>query len=89
VIECEPSARLDALIDATPAETAAEPSDVEPSKNSTVPVAEEGVTVAVIDALWPTTDGFGELVTEVVELPLVTVCEWAADVLPLKLASPA
>ena len=87
-MECEPSASPDLLIDATPAESAAEPSDVMPSKNSTVPVAAEGVTVAVSDALWPTTDGFGELVTDVVELPLVTECEWAADVLPLKLALP-
>jgi hypothetical protein len=51
-------------------------------------VAADGVTVAVSDTLWPTTDGFGELVTDVLELPELTVCECAADVLPLKLALP-
>jgi len=88
VIEWAPSARLEVLIAAEPAESAAVPRDVAPSKNSTVPVAEEGVTVAVSDTLWPTTDGFGELVTDVDDDAWFTVCECTADVLPLKLALP-
>jgi hypothetical protein len=73
---------------AEPDETGELPSDVAPSKNSTEPVAEAGVTVAVTVTPSPTTDGFGDDVTAVELDAAFTVCECAADVLPLKLASP-
>ena len=76
------------LVDAVPPLTGDVPSDVAPSKNWTVPVAVAGVTVAVTVTLWPTTDGFGDVVTAVVELAVFTVWVCAPDVLPLKLASP-
>ena len=44
--ECAPTERADVLVPALPPETAAVPSDVAPSKNSTVPVADAGATVA-------------------------------------------
>ena len=43
----EPTGSDDVPIEAAPPETGAVPSDVTPSKNSTVPLAEAGVTVAV------------------------------------------
>jgi hypothetical protein len=38
--------------------------------------------------LEPNVDGFGALVSDVLVLAWFTVCECAADVLPLKLAFP-
>jgi hypothetical protein len=61
---------------------------VAPSKNCTVPVAAEGVTVAVNSTFCPNVDGFGALASDVLELAVFTVWLWAADVLPLKLVSP-
>ncbi len=65
---------------------------VEPSKNTTVPVAETGVTFAVNVSESPNTDGLVPEVklSDVTEfaLGLFTVCENAKDVEPLKLASP-
>ena len=87
-MEWLPNASADVLIDAVPPLNGALPSDVAPSKNWTVPVAVAGVTVAVTVTLWPTTDGFGDVVTAVAELAVFTVWVCAPDVLPLKLASP-
>jgi hypothetical protein len=42
----------------------------------------------VIVTLSPTTDGFGDVVTAVVVLALLTVWLCAGDVLPLKLGLP-
>lgn len=65
---------------------------VEPSKNTTVPVAETGVTLAANVSELPKTDGLVPALklTDVTEFAfgLFTVCENAADVEPLKLASP-
>ena len=57
-----------------------EPSDVDPSKNSTVPVGVPEpppltLTVAVKVTDWPNTDGLAEEVTVVVLLALATVCD--------------
>jgi hypothetical protein len=87
-MEWLPSASDDVLSAALPLESGDVPSDVAPSKNSTLPVATDGVTVAVIVTLSPTTDGFGDVVTAVVVLALLTVWLCAGDVLPLKLGSP-
>jgi hypothetical protein len=76
------------LTDAVPPLTGELPSEVTPSKNSTEPVAEAGVIVAVTVAPSPTTDGFGDDVTAVELDAAFTMCECATDVLPLKLASP-
>src|SRR5206468_1235121 len=66
VSECAPSPSAAVLRTADPAETAAIPSDVAPSKNSTVPEGEPApgaltATVAVSATLWPTTEGSGAL----------------------------
>jgi len=93
VSECAPTASAEVLIAAEPAETGAVPSEVAPSKNSTVPGGEpapgaltDTVAVSVVD--WPNTVGFGALVSAVVVEAWLTVCGSAADVLPLKLALP-
>ena len=74
--------------------TDAEPREVMPSKNWTVPEGEpapgeptDTVAVSVVD--WVKNVGFGELVSDVAVEPWFTVCECAPDVLPVKLASPA
>ena len=87
-MEWLPSANAEVSLVATPPEIGDEPSDVAPSKNSMVPVAEDGVTVAVIVTLAPTSDGFGAVVTAVVVLAFVTECVCTADALPVKLAFP-
>ncbi len=87
-MEWLPTASDDVPSVATPLESDELPSDVAPSKNSTVPVAVDGVTVAVIVTPWPTTDGFGDVVTAVVVFAEFTVCVCAGDVLPLKLVAP-
>jgi hypothetical protein len=65
---------------------------VAPSRNTTLPVAEAGVTFAMKVSELPNTDGlFPALkLNDVVEfaLGLFTVCENAADVEALKFASP-
>ena len=87
-MEWLPTASKDVPSVDTPPESGELPSDEAPSKNSTLPVAAAGVTVAVSVTPWPTTDGFGDVVTAVVVLAVLTVWMCAADVLPLKLASP-
>jgi hypothetical protein len=62
------------------------------SRNVTVPVAVPvncGVTVAVKVTVWPNVEGLSELVTLLALVALFTVCVIAADVLPVKLLSPA
>jgi hypothetical protein len=93
VSECPPTASADVLSTAEPALTGAVPSDVTPSKNSTEPPGLPApgaftVTVAVIATLWPTTDGFGALVTAVDVEAWFTVCECAGDVLVTYVRSP-
>ena len=86
--EWPPTASDDVLIEAVPPLTGDVPSDVAPSKNCTVPVAPDGVTVAVSVTLVPNVDGFGALASDVLVLAWLTVCDCAVDVLPLKLAFP-
>ena len=64
-----------------------------PLRNVTVPVGVPApgavtVTVAVKRTLCPTADGFGDEVTLVLVLALLTTCETAVLVLVLKLALP-
>lgn len=63
-----------------------------PSKNVTVPVADDGVTPAVKVSEAPNTEGFVPEVRDRiivgVGLGLLTICDNAADVAPLKVASP-
>ena len=56
--------------------------------NVTVPVAAEGVTVAVKVTGDPYPDGFAEEATVVVLLALLTVCVNVEDVLLLSFESP-
>jgi hypothetical protein len=61
--------------------TGALPSDVAPLKNSTVPVAAAGVTVAVNVTGWPTVEVAGFTASVVVEFAFDTVWEIAVEVL--------
>ena len=70
------------------------PSVAAPSRKVTVPVGvpvpgATALTVAVKVTDCPNTDGFTDEVTVVELLALFTVCGMAAEVLELKLASPA
>ena len=61
---------------------------VEPSIKVTVPVADEGRTVAVTITVWPAPDGLAEELSIVVVLPGFTVCVKAAEVLAEVFGSP-
>ena len=89
-----PAIRADVLRLAVPLESAAVPSDVEPSKNSTLPVAVPApgaltATVAVKVTDWPNVLGLRLLATLVDVLACSTVWLEADDVLPAKLDAPA
>ena len=58
------------------------PSGVAPSKNCTVPVGPDGLTVAVNVTACPNVDGFSDDVNVVAVVALLTVCVTAEDVLP-------
>ena len=73
---------------ALPPLNVAVPSNVVPSKNFTVPVAVDGLTVAVKVTLCLRFDGLLFEVSAVVVLALFTVCESVGDVLPENEASP-
>jgi hypothetical protein len=64
------------------------PSVAVPSLNVTVPVAVEGVTVAVNFTEAPKVEGLREEAKATVEFALLTVCVRAVDVLLLKFVSP-
>ena len=62
------------------------PSEVDPSKNVTEPVAVEGETVAVKVTVWPEIEGFRletRLVVVLVLEVVLTVCDKIADTLLL------
>ena len=67
MIEWDPAERLDVEALALPPVSGALPSDVLPSKNCTVPVADDGATVAVNVTFWPDVDGLRLEVTVVVD----------------------
>ena len=83
MIEWVPTARLELENVATPALRVPLPSAVAPSKNVTVPVAADGETVAVKVTICPEVDGLRLDVAVVVVPALFTVCDRAAEVLPL------
>ena len=83
MIEWDPSASAVVLKVAFPLAMAPVPSVVVPSLNVTVPVAADGVMVAVNVTEEPNPDGFGDDATVVVELALLTVWVKAAEVLVL------
>ena len=58
MIECDPGDRLEVETLALPPLSVAVPSDVVPSKTCTVPVADDGDTLAVNITFWPDVDGF-------------------------------
>ena len=79
---------------ALPPDRLAVPNVAAPSRNVTVPVGvpapgATALTVAVKVTAWPEADGFTDEVTVVELLALLTVWVIAAEVLELKLASPA
>src|ERR1041384_1446671 len=87
-MECEPAASDEIASAASPPLTVADPSEVAPSRNCTVPVADAGATVAVNVTDCPTAEGFAEEPSVTVEAALFTVCETAAEVLVAVFASP-
>jgi len=64
------------------------PSVVLPSLKVTVPVATDGVTVAVNVTEEPYVDGFADEVSVTVEVALLTVCVSVDEVLELSFESP-
>ena len=78
-----PTDSADVERDAVPALTVAVPSELAPSKNSTLPVAAAGATVAVNVTDCPDVDGFVDYASAVVLLinEGFTVCVRTADVL--------
>jgi hypothetical protein len=88
VSEFEPAGRFVTAICADPFARAADPRTVAPFRNCTVPVDDEGDTVAVSITVMPTVDGFGALAMAVVVARFTTCCGIAADWLGLKLPSP-
>ena len=86
--EWVPTERFDTLMPAEPPESAAVPSDVAPSKNSIVPLAATGDTLALKLTDWPERLGFGVVLSVTVVAATFTSCRWTADVLPLKLGPP-
>jgi hypothetical protein len=79
---------VDVLYVAVPPLRVPVPSVVLPSLNVTVPVAAEGVTVAVNVTDTPYADGFADDATPVVVDALLTVCVNVDDVLLLSFESP-
>jgi len=90
VIEWLPTARPEVVKVVCPVLKVELPSAVVPSRKVTVPVAEEGETVAVNVTDWPEVDGLRVEVAAVVVLALfaVTVCETAPEIPPVSLLSP-
>ena len=91
---CVPTASVKVVNVALPPERVAVPNVVAPSKNVTVPVGvpapgATALTLAMNTADWPNTVGFTVDVAVVATDALFTVCVIAAEVLVLKLASPA
>src|SRR6267378_2783627 len=90
VIECEPRLDEDVTSVATPPLRAPVPSVVAPSLKSTVPlgVPPEPVTVAVNVTDCANVEGLGELLSVVVVLVPLTVCDCGDEVLVVKFVSP-
>ena len=76
--------------DAAPPLSVAEPRELAPSKNCTVPVAAAGDTVAVKVTDCPDVDGFDDDATDVVVLidEAFTICVRIVDVLTAWVLSP-
>jgi hypothetical protein len=79
---------VDVLYAAVPPDKALVPSVTAPSMNVTVPVAADGVTVAVNVTGLPYVDGLADDVTLVDDDVLFTVCDRTDDVDPVKFVSP-
>jgi hypothetical protein len=88
VMECDPRARVDVLYVAVPLLMVPVPSVVAPSKKVTVPVAVDGVMVAVKVTEDPNVEGLADEATVTVEFALLTVCVRVEEVLELSLESP-
>ena len=91
---CVPKERLEVVKVALPPDRLAVAKVAAPSRKVTVPVGvptagATALTMAVKVTAWPKSDGFTELVTVVVLLPLLTVWVIAVEVLLAKLLSPA
>jgi hypothetical protein len=81
-MECEPSAKVEVAKLAVPATIVPVPSALPPSLNVTVPVAADGVTVAVNVSVAPDGDGLAEDVSATADASF-TVCVSLEDVLVL------
>ena len=81
VMECFATASDDVVNEAWPLLRGTLPSNDEPSKNWTIPVADDGETVAVKVTACPLFEGLSLDVNVVVVLALFTACESVEDVL--------
>jgi hypothetical protein len=90
VIECVPAVENEVARVALPELSVAVPSEVVPSRKVTVPVAVEGVTVAVSVTVAPVATDVGEAVSAVVVAVSVevTVMVTALEVLAAKVVDP-
>jgi hypothetical protein len=90
VIECVPAVENEVARVALPELSVPVPSEVVPSRKVTVPVAVEGVTVAVSVTLTPVATDVEEAVSAVVVAVSVevTVMLTAGEVLPAKVVDP-
>jgi hypothetical protein len=87
-MECEATDSVEVLYVAFPPLRVPVPKVVLPSLKVTVPVAADGVTVAVNVTDVPKPEGFSDDVKVVVDVALFTVCVRVVEVLLLSLASP-
>src|SRR5207253_569524 len=88
VRESLPTGNVLSVSCACPPLTVADPSDVAPLKNCTVPVADDGETVAVKVTEAPMVEGFGLLPRTVDVASLFTVCVTLPEALALYVPSP-
>jgi len=88
VMECVPVPNEDVVNAAEPFASVPAPNTVLPSRNCTVPVASEGVTVTANVTAAPEVAGFGVEV-RAIEDKACTVCVTAAEVAEVSFASPA
>jgi hypothetical protein len=78
-MKCVPSDRLEMDSDAIPPLSVPVPSEVDPSRNVTVPVAPEGDTIAVNVTRWFGFEGLALEVSVVVVLGGFTTCDNAVE----------
>jgi hypothetical protein len=88
-MECDPAINAEVDIEAVPELRFAVPSEVEPSKNCTLPVALDGETLAVNFTVWPNAEGLRLEEIDAVVAALFTISVIGAEVLAKNPPPPA